>query len=103
VLRRAGVGVFSEESGVDLGTTDEVVVIDPIDGSTTPAVASRGLPHRCASSTPTVRLSQSSVNQAPKCGTRPNGGGAWCGERRLRPSGCTELSEAIVVVSAFSA
>ena len=28
------------------------------------------------------------------------GGGAWCGERRLRPSGCTKLSEAIVVVSA---
>ncbi|MGZ4700953.1 MAG: inositol monophosphatase family protein, partial [Ilumatobacteraceae bacterium] len=41
VLRRAGVGVLSEESGFDAGTTGEVVIIDPIDGSTN---ASRGIP-----------------------------------------------------------
>jgi myo-inositol-1(or 4)-monophosphatase len=101
VLRRAGVGVFSEESGSDPGTTGEVVVIDPIDGSTN---ASRGIPWFATSlcfvdlDGPAVALV---VNQAT--GVRysaERGGGAWCGERGLRPSGCTELSEAIVVVSA---
>jgi fructose-1,6-bisphosphatase/inositol monophosphatase family enzyme len=29
------------------------------------------------------------------------GGGAWCGERPVRPSGCTGLSDAIVAVSAI--
>jgi myo-inositol-1(or 4)-monophosphatase len=101
VLRRAGVGVFSEESGVDLGTTDEVVVIDPIDGSTN---ASRGIPWFATSlcfvdaDGPAAALV---VNQATEVRySAERGGGAWCGERRLRPSGCTELSEAIVVVSA---
>src|SRR4249919_2036088 len=41
LLRRGGVGVLSEESGFDPGTSGEVVVIDPIDGSTN---ASRGIP-----------------------------------------------------------
>ena len=36
-----GLGVLSEESEFEPGTTGEVVVIDPIDGSTN---ASRGLP-----------------------------------------------------------
>ena len=101
VLRRAGVGVFSEESGVDLGTTGEVVVIDPIDGSTN---ASRGIPWFATSlcfvdeDGPSVAVV---VNQATQVRySAERGGGAWCGERRLRPSGCTELSEAIVVVSA---
>ncbi|MEY2415168.1 MAG: monophosphatase [Ilumatobacteraceae bacterium] len=101
VLRRAGVGVFSEESGVDLGTTGEVVVIDPIDGSTN---ASRGIPWFATSlcfvdaDGPAVAVV---VNQATNVRySAERGGGAWCGERRLRPSGCTELSEAIVMVSA---
>lgn len=101
LLRRAGVGVLSEESGFDPGTTGEVVVIDPIDGSTN---ASRGIPWYATSlcfvdpDGPAVAVV---VNQAT--GVRysaERGGGAWCGERRLHPSGCAELSEAIVVVSA---
>ncbi|MBK8333803.1 MAG: hypothetical protein IPL07_15865 [Acidimicrobiaceae bacterium] len=40
VLRRAGVGVLSEESEFEAGATGEVVIIDPIDGSTN---ASRGV------------------------------------------------------------
>ena len=40
VLNRIGVGVLSEESGYNPGTSGEVVVIDPIDGSTN---ASRGI------------------------------------------------------------
>lgn len=101
VLRRAGVGVLSEESGIDSGTTGDVVVIDPIDGSTN---ASRGIPWFATSlclvddDGPAAALV---VNQAS--GVRYSalrGGGAWCGERRLQPSGCTDLAEAIVVVSA---
>ncbi|MEP7203823.1 MAG: inositol monophosphatase [Ilumatobacteraceae bacterium] len=101
VLSRAGVGVLSEESGFDPGTSGEIVVIDPIDGSTN---ASRGIPWFATSlclvdpEGPAVALV---VNQSS--GVRysaERGAGAWCGERLLRPSGCTELSEAIVIVSA---
>ncbi|MEY2581853.1 MAG: monophosphatase [Ilumatobacteraceae bacterium] len=101
VLNRAGVGVLSEESGYMPGNTAEIVVVDPIDGSTN---ASRGIPWYATSlcivdaDGPSVALV---VNQAT--GVRysaERGRGAWCGERRLQPSGCTELSEAIVIVSA---
>lgn len=101
VLQRAGVGVLSEESGFDRGNTGEIVVIDPIDGSTN---ASRGIPWFATSlcvvdgDGPAAAVV---VNQST--GVRYSavrGEGAWCGERRLAHSGCTELSEAIVVVSA---
>jgi len=101
VLHRAGVGVLSEESGFDPGPSGEVVVIDPIDGSTN---ASRGIPWYATSlcfvdaDGPAVSMV---VNQAS--GLRywaERDAGAWCGERRLQPSGCGELGEAIVVVSA---
>jgi fructose-1,6-bisphosphatase/inositol monophosphatase family enzyme len=101
VLERTGVGVLSEESGFNPGTSGEIVVIDPIDGSTN---ASRGIPWFATSlclvdaDGPAVALV---VNQSS--GMRysaERGGGAWCGERRLQPSGCTELSDSIVVVSA---
>jgi myo-inositol-1(or 4)-monophosphatase len=101
VLHHAGVGVLSEESGFNPGSTAEVVVIDPIDGSTN---ASRGIPWFATSlclvdaDGPAVAVV---VNQAS--GVRysaERGSGAWCGEHRLRPSGCIELSDAIVAVSA---
>ncbi|MGZ4806331.1 MAG: inositol monophosphatase family protein, partial [Ilumatobacteraceae bacterium] len=100
VLRRAGVGVLSEESGFDAGSTGEVVVIDPIDGSTN---ASRGIPWFATSLClvdPDGPAAAVVVNQAS--GVRysaARGEGAWCGERPLRHSGSTELSDAIVVVS----
>ena len=101
VLRKAGVGVLSEESGFDPGATGEVVVIDPIDGSTN---ASRGLPWFATSlcfvddDGPAVALV---VNQAT--GVRfsaERGAGAWCGERRLQPCTCESLSDAIVAITA---
>lgn len=101
VLQRAGVGVLSEESGFQPGATGEVVVIDPIDGSTN---ASRGIPWFATSLCfvdPDGPASAVVTNQAS--GVRywaERGGGAWCGERRLEPSGCTEISESIVIVSA---
>ena len=101
VIRRAGIGVLSEESGYDPGTTGQVVVIDPIDGSTN---ASRGVPWYATSlclvdtDGPAVALV---VNQAT--GVRysaERGAGAWCGERRLYPSMCADVADAIVIVSA---
>ena len=101
VLNRAGVGVLSEESGFRPGDTGDVVVVDPIDGSTN---ASRGIPWYATSlclvdaKGPRAALV---VNQAS--GVRysaERGRGAWSGERRLQPSGCNDLADAIVVVSA---
>src|SRR4051795_12989333 len=101
VLNRAGVGVLSEESGFNPTSTGEVVVIDPIDGSTN---ASRGLPWFATSlcfvdeDGPAVSLV---VNQAT--GVRfsaERGGGAWCGGRRLQPSASSSLSEAIIAITA---
>ena len=101
VIERAGVGVLSEESGYNPGTSGEVVVIDPIDGSTN---ASRGLAWFATSlcfvdaDGPASALVVNQANGVRFAAER--GAGAWCGERRLRPSGCTELADAIVVVSA---
>src|SRR4029453_10705640 len=41
VLGSAGVGILSEESGLDGGERELVVVVDPLDGSTN---AARGIP-----------------------------------------------------------
>ena len=97
VLRRAGVGILSEESGFEPGSTGEVVVIDPIDGSTN---ASRGVPY-FATSLCLVDADGASValvaNQAG--GERywaVRGEGAFRDGVAIRPSGCTELSQAIV-------
>jgi fructose-1,6-bisphosphatase/inositol monophosphatase family enzyme len=46
VLDAAGVGVLSEESGLQAGSGSETVIVDPVDGSTN---ASRGIPHYCIS------------------------------------------------------
>jgi fructose-1,6-bisphosphatase/inositol monophosphatase family enzyme len=97
VLRRAGVGILSEESGLERGRLPEIVVIDPVDGSTN---ASRGVPWYATSlclvdaDGPATALV---VNQAS--GVRysaERGGGAWCDGDRLASSGCTEISAAIV-------
>jgi myo-inositol-1(or 4)-monophosphatase len=101
VLHRAGVGVLSEESGLVLTGTDEVVIIDPVDGSTN---ASRGLPWYATSlclvdgDGPAVALV---VNQASgERWSAVRGGGAWRDGRTIAPSGRTTLTDAIVGISA---
>lgn len=42
ILRSAGFGIVSEESGIENSDADIIVCIDPLDGSTN---ASRGIPH----------------------------------------------------------
>jgi len=98
ILRRAGVGILSEESEVESGSgLLGTVVIDPIDGSTN---ASRGVPWFATAMClvdadgPAVALV---VNQAS--GRRfwaERGAGAFCDGDRLVPSGCTAVTEAIV-------
>ena len=97
VLRRAGVGVLSEESGLERPDADELVIIDPVDGSTN---AARGVPWYATSlclvdaDGPAVALV---VNQASGVRfTAERGGGAWCDGAPVRPSGCDAVSDAIV-------
>lgn len=99
-LRRAGVSIMSEESGFERGRLDAVVVVDPIDGSTN---ASRGIPY-FATSLAVVEGDDVAaalvVNQATgETFTATLGGGAWCGDRRLAGSGCTEPGRALVAVN----
>lgn len=103
ILHAAGLTVLSEESGIT-GPTDSglMAVIDPVDGSTN---AHRQIPFYCTSicildaEGPLVGLV---VNQAT--GARFDairGGGARKDGQTIAPSGCTELSKAIVGISGF--
>jgi fructose-1,6-bisphosphatase/inositol monophosphatase family enzyme len=103
ILHAAGMAVYSEESG-RTGPADAplLAIIDPIDGSTN---AHRRIPFYCSSvcildaDGPLVGLV---TNQAT--GTRFDairGGGARKDGRAIAPSGCTELSSAIVGISGF--
>ncbi|HEV2069521.1 MAG TPA: inositol monophosphatase family protein [Acidimicrobiales bacterium] len=102
LLVDAGLGVLSEESGIHHPERAVTVVLDPVDGSTN---ASRGIPWYATSlcavdaAGPRVALV---VNQAS--GERfdaVRGGGARCDGRPVHPSGCEDLSDAIVCLSGY--
>ena len=104
VLRAGGVGILSEESGLEDRGSDLVVVVDPVDGSTN---ASRHLPWYATSlcavddDGPRVALV---VNLAT--GTRyeaVRGGGARRDGQPVRVSPVTELSRALVVLNGYAA
>ncbi|HWE56114.1 MAG TPA: inositol monophosphatase [Acidimicrobiales bacterium] len=102
VLDRAGLGAFSEESGVHHPDRPVRVVIDPVDGSTN---ASRGLPwwatSLCAVSADGP-IAAVVVNQAS--GVRFSaslGGGAFQDGSVIAPSGSTALSSSIVAFSGY--
>jgi fructose-1,6-bisphosphatase/inositol monophosphatase family enzyme len=101
VLRRAGLGVLSEESGFTPGDDPGVyVVVDPIDGSTN---ASRGVPWFATSlclvdaDGPAAALVANQASGVRYWATR--GGGAWCDGQRLHASGCDLLHTAIVGIN----
>ena len=100
VLRRVGVGILSEESGLETVRTGEVVIIDPIDGSTN---ASRGVPWFATAmcwEDDSGPLASLVVNQAS--GVRywaERGAGAFCDGVRLDPSNCRDLSTSIVALN----
>jgi myo-inositol-1(or 4)-monophosphatase len=103
ILHGAGLTVLSEESGVTGDPTASLLaVIDPVDGSTN---AHRGIPFFATSicvldaDGPLVGLV---VNQAT--GTRfeaARGAGARRDGEAIAPSGCRDLSSAIVGISGF--
>ena len=103
VLRAAGVGILSEESGLEDRGNDMVVVVDPVDGSTN---ASRGLPwyatSLCAVDAEGPRASLV-VNLAT--GVRyqaVRGGGATRDGRPIRPSGSRSITESMLVLNGYS-
>jgi myo-inositol-1(or 4)-monophosphatase len=103
ILHGAGLAVLSEESGVTGDRSAPLVaVIDPVDGSTN---AHRGIPFYATSicildaEGPLVGLV---VNQATGVSFEAvRGGGARRQGQAIVPSGCTELSAAIVGISGF--
>jgi fructose-1,6-bisphosphatase/inositol monophosphatase family enzyme len=102
VLLQAGLGVLSEESGLNAADRPIVAVLDPVDGSTN---AAHGLPwfgtSVCAVDEEGPRVAVV-ANQAS--GVRfdaVRGGGARRAGRPLRPSGCEALERAIVGLSGY--
>jgi myo-inositol-1(or 4)-monophosphatase len=102
VIDAAGLGAFSEESGLHAVDRDVVVVLDPLDGSTN---ASRGIPwfatSLCAVDGDGL-LAALVVNLAT--GTRYRalrGGGAFRDDDAIRPSPCTDVGDAIVALSGY--
>ena len=102
ILRAAGVGVMSEESGVHAADREVVVVVDPVDGSTN---ASRSLPWYATSlcavdgDGPRIALVVDQANGHRYEATR--GGGAHVDGRPLSPSGCTRMADAVVGLSGY--
>lgn len=97
LLRRAGVGVLSEESGFEDRGTGEVVIIDPVDGSTNCA---RGVPWFATAlclvdrDGPAVALV---ANQATgQRWSAARGEGAFVDGRPVHPSACTRTGDAIL-------
>jgi fructose-1,6-bisphosphatase/inositol monophosphatase family enzyme len=93
---------MSEESGVHEGGRDVIVVLDPVDGSTN---ASRHLPWYATSLCAVDRDgARAAVVVDQSSGARfeaLRGGGARVDGQPLRPSGCTDLGEAIVGLSGY--
>ncbi len=103
VLRAAGVGVLSEESGLEDADNDIVVVLDPVDGSTN---ASRGIPWYATSLCAVDRNGPRAalvVNLAT--GTRyqaVRGAGATRDGRPIRPSPVATVPEALLVLNGYA-
>ncbi|HEX2039794.1 MAG TPA: inositol monophosphatase family protein [Acidimicrobiales bacterium] len=100
VLERAGVGVLSEESGLQYADREVLVVVDPVDGSTN---ASRRIPWYATSlcavdaEGPAAAVVVNLANGVRYEAVR--GGGSWRDGEPIVPSGCRALGEAVVGLS----
>lgn len=102
VLHGAGLAVLSEESGRTGGERSMTVILDPVDGSTNAAL---GLPwyatSLCALDDDGPRAALV-VNQASGVTYEAvRGGGARRDGMAIAPSGCQELTEAVIGISGF--
>jgi fructose-1,6-bisphosphatase/inositol monophosphatase family enzyme len=100
VLRAAGHGVVSEESGRSDGTSRFVVAFDPLDGSTN-AVRGTG-PYAvslCALDAAGPAVAHVTDLVSGRHHTAVRGGGAWRDDEPLCSSGATDLDTAVLAVS----
>lgn len=100
VLQKAGVGVLSEESGLQRGDAEIVVVVDPLDGSTN---AAQRIPwyatSLCAVDAEGPRAAVVVDLARRRRFEAVRGGGANVNGRPLVPSTCDDLAAAVVGVS----
>lgn len=100
VLRSAGFGILSEESGVEGLGADVVVCIDPLDGSTN---ASRGIPHfatsLCAVDADGPWVAMVTHQALPKKWWAVRGQGAFGPDGRLERRSTPEWSRSVVAIS----
>jgi fructose-1,6-bisphosphatase/inositol monophosphatase family enzyme len=99
-LADADLSVLSEESGLTIRGSADLVIVDPLDGSTN---ASHGVPW-FATSLCLVDADGAAAalvrNQANgETYTAIRGQGAWCGDTKLSASRCTDLADAFVGLS----
>lgn len=100
VLTLSGLSVLSEESGLVQGDTSELVIVDPVDGSTN---ASRRIPHYCTSlcvvddKGPSVAFVLNLANGERFHAVR--GQGAFLNGEAIQPTDCERLDEAIIGVA----
>lgn len=100
ILRRHGFGILSEESGLEPGRRDEVVVIDPIDGSTN---ASRGIPWfataMCVVDGDGPRVALVADQASGRRYWAVRGEGAYLDGAPLAVTDCADVATAIVAVN----
>jgi myo-inositol-1(or 4)-monophosphatase len=104
VLLEAGLGVLSEESGLDGAERPILAVLDPVDGSTN---AAQGLPwfgtSLCAVDEEGPRVAVVANMASGVRFEAVRGGGARRAGRPLRPSRCEGLEGAVVGLSGYPA
>jgi myo-inositol-1(or 4)-monophosphatase len=99
-LMKEGLSVLSEESGLTIRRKPELVIVDPLDGSTN---ASQGVPWYATSlcfvdrDGPAAALVRNQATGVTYSAER--GGGAWRDGVRLRPSICGRMSDAFIGLS----
>lgn len=103
VLRNAGVGILSEESGLEDPGVDLVVVVDPVDGSTN---ASRGIPwyatSLCAVDERGPRAALVANLATGERYQALRGAGASRDGRPIAPSSARTTTEALVLLNGYA-
>lgn len=93
--RHPDLGVFGEEHGQEKGSSSSRLIVDPIDAT---ANFARGIPvYATLLAIETDGEVVAGLVSAPKLGSRwhaSRGGGAFCGDQRLRVSGVASLADA---------
>jgi myo-inositol-1(or 4)-monophosphatase len=102
VLRSAGLGIVSEESGDHSGGAAVVVVVDPVDGSTN---ASRGIPwwntSLCAMDDAGARAAVVMSGVGGGRFEAVRGGGARLDGQPIGPTACASVGDAIIGLNGY--